>query len=185
MRERANNLHEDEKRIKKELEAIATERQWTITQARKGGITTTDMEGQLSILTMQELNLKTELASLGQAISTDILINWEAKFNEYLEDLRAGIEELKNAAPETPEERHRVFLLKKKVVDVVLEEAPIDENKEIHVKIPVCPRCLQGRHLGYSSGGRTRFRTFIFVYLNITHRAIDNFINTTKLSSLT
>ena len=127
----------DEKRIKRELEAIATERQWTITQARKGGITTTDMEGQLSILTMQELNLKTELASLGQAISTNMLTNWEAKFNEYLEDLRAGIEELKNAAPETPEERHRVFLLKKKVVDVLLEEATIDEYKEIHVKIRV------------------------------------------------
>jgi len=66
-----------------------------------------------------------------------MLTNWEAKFNEYLDDLRAGIEELKNAAPETSEERHRVFLLKKKVVDVLLEEATIDEHKEIHVKIRV------------------------------------------------
>ena len=95
------------------------------------------MEGQLSILTMQEVNLKTELASFGQAISTNMLTNWEAKFNEYIEDLRAGIEELKNCAPETLEERHRVFLLKKKVVDVLLEEATIDENKDIHVKICV------------------------------------------------
>ena len=51
--------------------------------------------------------------------------------------MSAGIEELKNAAPETPEERHRVFLLKKKVIDVLLEEATIDEYKEIHVKIHV------------------------------------------------
>ncbi len=42
LRERADNLHEDEKRIKRELEAIATERQWIITQARKGAITSTD-----------------------------------------------------------------------------------------------------------------------------------------------
>ena len=65
---------------------------------------------------MQEVNLKTELASLGQAINTNMLTNWEAKFNEYLDDLRAGIEELKNAAPETSEERHRVFLLKKRLL---------------------------------------------------------------------
>lgn len=45
--------------------------------------------------------------------------------------------ELKNAAPETPEQRHHVFSLKKKVVDVLLEEATIDEHKEIHVKIRV------------------------------------------------
>ena len=51
--------------------------------------------------------------------------------------LITGEPELKNAAPETPEERHRVFLLKKKVVDVLLEEATIDEYKEIHVKIHV------------------------------------------------
>lgn len=42
---------------------------------------------------MQEVNLKTVLAFLGQAISTNMLTNWEAKFNEYLEGLRAGIEE--------------------------------------------------------------------------------------------
>ena len=51
--------------------------------------------------------------------------------------MSAGIEELKNAAPETPEERHRVFLLKKKVVEVLLEETTIDENKKILVKIRV------------------------------------------------
>jgi hypothetical protein len=39
-----------------------------------------------------------------------------------------------NADPQTPEERHQVFQLKKRIVNAVLAEAKIDENREIHVK---------------------------------------------------
>ena len=42
--------------------------------------------------------------------------------------------ELINVNPQTPEERHQVFLLKKRIVDTVLAEVRIDENREIHVK---------------------------------------------------
>jgi hypothetical protein len=42
--------------------------------------------------------------------------------------------ELIDATPQNPEERHQVFLLKKRIVDTVLVEARIDENREIHVK---------------------------------------------------
>ena len=42
--------------------------------------------------------------------------------------------ELITANPQTPDEKHQVFLLKKRIVDTVLEEARIDENREIHVK---------------------------------------------------
>lgn len=134
---KADNLEEDETRIKRELDALATERQWIITQARKGNITSTDMEYQLSAMTMQEVNLKRELGSLGQAINTNMLGDWEAKFNEYLADLQIGIEELKNTAPQTPEEQHQVFLLKKQVVNTLLEEATIDKDREVHVKVRI------------------------------------------------
>jgi hypothetical protein len=42
--------------------------------------------------------------------------------------------ELIDATPQNPEERHQVFLLKKRIVDTVLVEARIDENREILVK---------------------------------------------------
>jgi hypothetical protein len=45
-----------------------------------------------------------------------------------------GMVELINADPQTPEERHQVFVLKKRVVDTVLEEARIDQSREIHIK---------------------------------------------------
>ena len=42
--------------------------------------------------------------------------------------------ELIHANPKTPEEGHQVFVLKKRIVDTVLEEARIDQNRQIHMK---------------------------------------------------
>jgi len=53
------------------------------------------MEQQLGTLTLQEVSLRRELSTLGQAISIHVLNAWQAKFSEYLADLRAGIDELK------------------------------------------------------------------------------------------
>lgn len=53
---------------------------------------------------------------------------------KYIADLQLEMAELINANPQTPEERHQVFLLKKRIVDTVLAEVRIDENREIHVK---------------------------------------------------
>jgi hypothetical protein len=112
LRKNANYLKNDEARLEKELEALIVERQTVITPARKRAITATDLEYQLSALTMQEISLKHGLSSLGQAISINALNNWEASVNEYLTDLQAGIEELNNAAPQTEEERQEIFRLK-------------------------------------------------------------------------
>ena len=100
LRASANTLHDDQARIEREIEALATERQWVITQGRKGNITAADMDYQLGALTRQEVSFKRELSSLGQAININALGDWETKINEYLVDLRAGIEELKNAGCE-------------------------------------------------------------------------------------
>lgn len=54
---------------------------------------------------------------------------------EYLEDLRIGVEELKNVAPQNAEERHLVFLLKKQIVDTLVHRATIDRNRKIMVDI--------------------------------------------------
>lgn len=86
---------------------------------------------------MQEINLKHELSSLGQAISLNALNDWEARVNEYLTDLQAGIEELNNAAPQTDEERHEIFRLKKRVVDTLVKQITIDRDRELSVDIRI------------------------------------------------
>jgi len=93
------------------------------------------MEQQLATLTLQEISYKRDLVTLGQTININALDNWEAKFEEYLADLRAGVDELKNAAPQNDEERHSLFLLKKQVVDTLVERVTISKNCEIKVEI--------------------------------------------------
>ena len=135
LRASANTLHDDQARIEREIEALAAECQWVITQGRKGNITAADMDYQLGALTRQEVSFKRELSSLGQAININALGDWETKINEYLVDLRAGIEELKNAVPQDEEERHNLFLLKKRIVDTLVERVTIDKNREVKVEI--------------------------------------------------
>ena len=61
-------------------------------------------------------------------------MGWEAKVNDYVADLQAGIKELNSAVPQTPEEQHHVFLLKKRPVDEFVTEAIIDGKRDILVK---------------------------------------------------
>jgi len=135
IRESQGSLEEDRVRIQNEIEAVLTERQWVITQARKGAFPVSDMEQQLNQLTFQEVTLRRELSSLGEAININALEDWEASVAEFLADLKAGVDELKTVTPQTPEEQHAVFLLKKRVVDTLVERVEIDRERNLHVQI--------------------------------------------------
>jgi hypothetical protein len=128
-------LKDDRERLQKEIDSMPIARQWTITQVRKGHIISADMQYQLSTLTLQEINLKRELASLAYTISLNALNNWEEKVTEYLIDLQAGIQGLKNVTPQTDEERREIFRLKKRIVKPLVERVNIDENRELTVRI--------------------------------------------------
>jgi len=154
LRASASNLHLDKARIENEIGAVMEERQWVITQARKGAFTTTDMERQLGTLTLQEVNLNRDLSRLGQSIDIDSLDEWETKFEEYLADLKAGLDELKNAAPQNDEERRHVFLLKKQMIDTLVERATINKNREIQVEIRVNLRAILDQDAASTMPGR-------------------------------
>jgi hypothetical protein len=76
-------------------------------------------------------------AAIEQDLQTHADIDLEAQVDTYLADLQAGMEALKGTQPQTPEERHQLFGLKKRIVDLLLTEAIIDENREIHIKVRV------------------------------------------------
>jgi hypothetical protein len=119
-------------RIQKELDDLTMERQWVITQARKGRLNDDDLDYQLASIKIQELTLKQEMA---HAIEITHLVNlddWESKTREYLNDLRAGLEWL-NAVPNNDEERHQQFELKRRVVKTLVEKVMINKEREMRV----------------------------------------------------
>jgi hypothetical protein len=53
----------------------------------------------------------------------------EERVSKYVADLQPKLAESINANPQTSEERHRVFLLKKRILNAVLAGATMDENR--------------------------------------------------------
>ena len=84
---------------------------------------------------MHEISYKRDLSALGQTVNINTLDNWVSKFEEYVEDLQAGVAELKDAAPLQFEEQHNLFLLEKQIVDTLVERVPISKNHDIKVEI--------------------------------------------------
>jgi hypothetical protein len=58
----------------------------------------------------------------------------EEQVKKYKADLQSEMAELINSNPQTSEEKHQVFLLKKQIVDKVIAELRIDENRDIQIK---------------------------------------------------
>jgi DNA invertase Pin-like site-specific DNA recombinase len=128
-------LQRDLRQVREELQVLALTRHEFITRARKTRMNDADFGEQLGEYTDKEVMLKRRLAAIEQDLQIYADLDWEAQVNTYLADLQAGMEALRGTAPQTPEERHQLFGLKKRMVDLFLTEATIDENREIQIKV--------------------------------------------------
>ncbi len=88
----------------------------------------------MSTLYAKERGVQRKLATIERAKEDSIRLDLEEQVKKHVAQLKLDMTELIHTNPENPEECHQVFLLKKQIVDTVLEEARIDENREIHVR---------------------------------------------------
>ncbi|MEW6405165.1 MAG: hypothetical protein AB1649_25505 [Chloroflexota bacterium] len=86
------------------------------------------------------------LITLERAKDDFTKLDLEEQIKKYVAELQSEMAELIHANPQTPEERHQVFLWKKRIVDAVLAEARIDENREIHIKFRTDFSTMWGKH---------------------------------------
>jgi site-specific DNA recombinase len=134
--QQAVTVLDDKERIQKELDSIIMERQKIITWARKGTITDEDMEYQLGALTLQEMDLKHELATYGEIVQLTELNDWEKIAREYFLDLRAGIASL-NKAPENEQEEDEIYQFKRKIIKTLVNRITIDKQRNLKIEIRV------------------------------------------------
>ncbi|MBI5963729.1 MAG: hypothetical protein HY863_09665, partial [Chloroflexi bacterium] len=134
LRQRYEHLQKEQQQILEELGKEFAKRQQLITEARKKMRADADFDEQMRELYKVEERLKRRLTALEQEIDTYARLDWEEKIKEYVANLQAGIEGLNKANPKTPEEQHRVFLMKKQLVDELVAEAMIDGKRDIQVK---------------------------------------------------
>ena len=127
-------MQQEEMQLQDEIKKLSTERQDFITKACKERMSDEEFTPQIGVLYDKELGVKRRLTSIEQEKDVFTKLDLEEQIKKYVADLQAEMTELINANPQTSEARHQVFLLKKRIVDTVLVELRIDENRQIHIK---------------------------------------------------
>ena len=148
-------LQKAQQQLIEELEEQFIERQQVITDARKALRDDAGFAEQMRELYRVEERLKCRLATLEQEIDTYARLDWEEKGKDYVADLQAGIEELNNTIPQTPDEQRRVFLMKKQLVDELVAEAMIDGKRDIQVEFraKIMDLAVSKQILDFPNGG--------------------------------
>jgi site-specific DNA recombinase len=130
-------LQRELRQVRQELEELALARYEFITRARKALMADDGFGRQIGTFNDKDVELKRKLAAIEENLQTYPDVDLEAQVEASLADLRAGMEALKDAPSPTVEERQQFFVLKKRIVDLFLTEATIDENREIHIQVRV------------------------------------------------
>jgi len=134
LREQLHAGNADRERIQKELENLFLNRQWTITQARKGSISEEEMEHTLNEYSQLEVRLKNELSSIQKNIDEHLLVNWESKVMQFLGDLQEGIQAL-SAEPASEDDWLESIELKQQIIQQLVEQVTIDIYRQLTVTI--------------------------------------------------
>lgn len=135
LQQKHDHVQKERQQILEELKKESAKRQQVITEARKTLRDDADFVEQMHELNNVEERLKRRLTAIEQEIDTFSRLDWEEKIKGYVADLQAGIEGLNRASPKTPEEQHRVFVMKKQLVEELVAEATIDGNRDIRVEV--------------------------------------------------
>ena len=120
--------------VRDEQLAGTKERQEFITHALVTRMDDDEFGGKMAVYYEKEAQLKRRETAIQEEMNTYADLDFDARVNAYVKDLQAGLEELNSTNPQTPEERHALFLMKKRLVDTLLEEAVINGNRQIQIK---------------------------------------------------
>ena len=127
-------MQQEERRLHKELKRLNDERQEFITKACKERMPDEELALQMNALYEKERGVQRRLTTIERTKDDFTKPDLEEQIKKYVAELQSEMAELIHADPQTPEERHQVFLLKKRVVDTVLAGAHVDQNRLIHMK---------------------------------------------------
>ena len=121
-------------RVRDEQLAGTKERQEFITHALVTRMDDDEFGGKMAVYYEKEAQLKRRETAIQEEMNTYADLDFDARVNAYVKNLQAGLEELNSANPQTSEERHALFFMKKRLVDTLVEEVMIDGNRQIQVK---------------------------------------------------
>jgi DNA invertase Pin-like site-specific DNA recombinase len=127
-------LQQNLEQIQDNLKLLEKERQEFITHALHTRMADDEFGTKIAIHYEKAKPLERREVAIKEEIDTYADLDFDARVSAYVQNIQAGLEEIIKANPETTEERHSLFLRKKRLVDELLEECVIDGNRQIHIK---------------------------------------------------
>jgi len=121
-------------KLESDLNDLALQRQWVITQTRLKKITQADMDTQLATLTWLEASIRYEL-SQAQLLSDDRISRLIAVAENFRQEVTRG-SELLALTDRTPEQEQAVFRFKHKIVQGLVTQVDVlpDKSTEVHTE---------------------------------------------------
>jgi hypothetical protein len=130
LRQAGREIEQELDRVQKDLDALAMERQWVITQARKGCITEADMELQLGALTLQERALLKEQAEKSGLAAYRQQAEDLAGFAEkHLSGIAVGLAKL-NRGAQDEETKKKHFEVKRGIVTTLVDRVVMHNGRQ-------------------------------------------------------
>lgn len=127
-------LQQNLQQVRDEQVLLTKERQEFITHARVTRMDHEEFSKKIAVHYEKAARVDKRETVIKDEINAYADLDFDARVSAYVRDLQAGLEDVINANPQNDEERHKLFLMKRRFVDTLLEEVMIDGDRQIHVK---------------------------------------------------
>jgi len=127
-------LQQNLQQLRDEQVLLTKERQEFITHARVTRMNQEEFSKKIAVHYEKAARVERRETAIENELNAYADLDFDARVSAYVQDLQADLEDVINANPQSDEERHALFLRKRRFVDALLEEAVIDGDRQIHVK---------------------------------------------------
>ena len=132
--QKQGTLQQNLQQLRDEQVLLTKERQEFITHARVTRMNQEEFSKKIAVHYEKAARVERRETAIEDELNAYADLDFDARVSAYVQDLQADLEDVINANPQNDEERHALFLRKRRYIDDLLEEVVIDGDRQIHVK---------------------------------------------------
>jgi hypothetical protein len=132
--QKQGTLQKNLQQLRDEQVLLTKERQEFITHARVTRMNDEEFGKKIAVHYEKAAWVERRETAIEDELNTYADLDFDARVSAYVQNLQADLEDVINANPQNDEERHALFLRKRRYINDLLAEAVIDGDRQIHVK---------------------------------------------------
>jgi len=132
--QKQSTLQKNLQQLRDEQVFLTKERQEFITHARVTRMNDEEFSKKIAVHYENAACVERRETAIEDELNTYADLDFDARVSAYVQNLQADLEDVINAKPQNDEERHQLFLRKRRYINDLLEEVVIDGDRQIHVK---------------------------------------------------